>query len=237
MLNQKPTNYLIISLALGCIFIFNTRVLTNTAVAANTNIPITVKQYYLTAVPFVPQAPFGEWKDKRFQDGCEEATSIIAVAWAQKKSLTKTQAKQEMIKIAAYEQKKFGGYADTSAADTLLRIIKGYFNYQRATLKKNITVDDIIAEIKNGYLIIAPFNGQKLKNPYYTAPGPERHMIIIRGYDETKNEFITNDVGTRRGENYRYPKDILFSAIRDYPTGNHQLIKKVEKNIIVVKNN
>src|SRR3989344_5994903 len=114
MLNQKPTNYLIISLALGCIFIFNTRVLTNTA-----------------------------------------------VAWAQKKSLTKTQAKQEIIKIAAYEQKKFGGYADTSAADTLLRIIKGYFNYQRATLKKNITVDDIIAEIKKDYLIIAPFNGQK----------------------------------------------------------------------------
>ena len=136
--------------------------------------------------------------------------------------------------MAAYEQKKFGSYVDASAADTLLRIIKGYFNYQQATLKKNITVDDIITEIKNGYLVIAPFNGQKLKNPYYTQPGPERHMIVIRGYDETTNEFITNDVGTRRGENYRYPKDILFSAIRDYPTGNHQAIKTAEKNIIVV---
>ena len=56
--------------------------------------PLTATQpqkYYLEAVPFVPQAPFGEWKDRRFQDGCEEATSLIAVAWAQKKSLTKTQ--------------------------------------------------------------------------------------------------------------------------------------------------
>lgn len=192
------------------------------------------KAYYISSVPFVPQAPFGEWKDRRFQDGCEEAASLIAVRWAKGQTLSKTQAKQEIIKMAAYEQKKFGGYADTSAADTLARLIKGYFKYDKAAVKKNITVDDIITEIKNGYLVIAPFNGQKLKNPYYTQPGPERHMIVIRGYDEATNEFITNDVGTRRGENYRYPKDILFSAIRDYPTGNHQAIKTAEKNIIVV---
>ena len=192
------------------------------------------QKYYIANVSFVPQAPFGEWSDKRFQDGCEEAAALIAVRWAQGKSLTKTQAKQEIIKIAAYEQKKYGGYTDTSAADTLARIIKNYFKYDKAALKNNVTVDDIINELKNGNLVIAPFNGQKLKNPYYTAPGPERHMIVIRGYDEATNEFITNDAGTRRGENFRYQKEILFSAIRDYSTGNHKKITGEQKNIIVI---
>lgn len=230
-MSQKLFPILIIGLFLGQL------IAKPAAVAAELTQAIAVqpKKYYLEAVPFVPQAPFGEWRDKRFQDGCEEAASLIAVRWAKGQTLNKTQAKQEIIKIAAYEQKKYGGYVDTSAAETLSRIIKGYFNYQQAEVKKDVTLDDIIAEIKNGNLVIAPFNGRLLRNPYYTQPGPERHMIVIRGYDEATSEFITNDVGTRRGENYRYPKNVLFSAIRDYPSGNHQPIKKVEKNIIVVK--
>jgi hypothetical protein len=232
MIKTKLKNCFIASLFICGILFFNSHALASDTATTTIAAP---QKYYLANVPFVPQAPFGEWSDKRFQDGCEEAAALIAVRWAQGKSLTKTQAKAEIIKIAAYEQKKYGGFVDTSAADTLARLIKGYFKYDKAALKNNAAVDDIISELKNGNLVIAPFNGQKLKNPYYTAPGPERHMIVIRGYDEATNEFITNDAGTRRGENYRYKKDILFSAIRDYPTGNHQAIKTVEKNIIVIR--
>ncbi len=232
-MSQKLFPILIICLFLGQLIAKPAAV----AAAPTQAIAVQPEKYYLEAVPFVPQAPFGEWKDKRFQDGCEETASLIAVLWAKGKTLNKAQAKQEIIKMAAYEQKKYGGYVDTSAEDTLARLIKGYFKYDKAAVKKNITADDIITEIKNGNLVIAPFNGRLLRNPYYTQPGPERHMIVIRGYDEEKKEFITNDIGTRRGEDYRYPKDVLFSAIRDYPSGNHKPIKKVEKNIIVIKNN
>lgn len=37
-------------------------------------------------VPFAAQAPFGEWSDKRQQDGCEEVSALMAVKWAGEKS-------------------------------------------------------------------------------------------------------------------------------------------------------
>ena len=59
-------------------------------------------------------------------------------------------------------------------------------------------------------------------------------MIIIRGYDPLTKEFITNDPGTRKGELYRYDATVLYEAIRDYPTGYHEIIPHIEKNMIVV---
>ena len=77
-------------------------------------------------------------------------------------------------------------------------------------------------------------NGQKLGNPFFTAPGPERHMLVVIGYDPEKLEFITNDPGTRQGEAYRYPVNVLWLAIRDYPTGDHEPITEVVKKMIVI---
>lgn len=38
-------------------------------------------------------------------------------------------------------------------------------------------------------------------------------MMVIRGYDETY--FYTNDVGTRRGENFRYTHETIMDAMHD----------------------
>ena len=61
-------------------------------------------------------------------------------------------------------------------------------------------------------------------------------MMDGNGYNNPliKKEFITNDPGTRKGELYRYNETVLYSAIRDYPTGYHETINKIEKNMIVV---
>lgn len=187
-------------------------------------------------VPFAPQAPFGKWSDPRQEDGCEEASSLLAVLWARGiKELSSVEAEKEILAIADYEEKEYGGYLDTSAADTLERIIKGYFGYQSAELKEVAAVGEIIEELIKGNLVIAPVDGQKLKNPFYTPPGPERHMLVIRGYDYGKKEFITNDVGTKRGEGYRYSEAIIDQAIRDYPSGHHEPIEEINRRIIVVK--
>ena len=66
-------------------------------------------------------------------------------------------------------------------------------------------------------------------------PGPERHNLVIRGYDPTNGEFITNDNGTKRGEAYRYKSDVLISAIRDYPTGDRNPITEIRRAMIVVR--
>jgi len=186
-------------------------------------------------IPFTSQAPFGDWADPRQQDGCEEAASLMAVYWTQGKSLNPQEALKGILNISAYEEENFGDYHDTNTEDTVKRIIKGYFGYQKAEARKNITLQNIISEIMLGNAVIVPLNGQVNGNPYYTAPGPERHNLVIRGYDPKTREFITNDNGTRHGENYRYSQDVLFASIRDYPTGDHVPIIKIEKSMIVVK--
>jgi hypothetical protein len=190
-----------------------------TSTTANKNI--------LLSVPFTSQAPFGGWSDLRQEDGCEEASSLMAVSWAREQSFTKQEALNKILGSSDYTLKKYGEYRDLSATDTLNWVIKDYFNYQKAIVKKNITVDDIINELKNGHVVIAPMNGQLLGNPTH-------HMMVIRGYDQIKKMFITNDPGTRKGELYEYDKNVFFEAIRDYKTGFQEPDTTVEKNIIVV---
>lgn len=185
-------------------------------------------------VPFTPQAPFGNWDDQRQQDGCEEAATLMAIKWARSEELNQAEALEKIIGISDWLLKKYGEYRDISAANTIDWIIKDYFNYPKAALKMGIMIEDIIYELGQGNLIITPMNGQIMHNPYYTLPGPPRHMIVIIGYDADRKVFITNDPGTKNGKNYEYDAKLLFNAIRDYPTGYHEIINRIEKNMIVV---
>ena len=63
--------------------------------------------------------------------------------------------------------------------------------------------------------MLVPTAGRELGNPYYKQPGPIYHFLVIRGY--TSKYLITNDVGTRRGEEYKYKFDILINAVHDLP--------------------
>ncbi|MDD4332545.1 MAG: C39 family peptidase [Patescibacteria group bacterium] len=196
---------------------------------------VSVKKTILLNVPFTSQAPYGEWKDKRQQDGCEEASALMAVYWARGKKLTKEIAKKEILAIADYEKKKYGSYVDTSASTTVERIFNDYFKFENVEVVYDIKLEDIIKELEAGNVVIIPANGRKLGNSNFTAPGPDRHNVLIRGYDYKTKEFITNDAGTRRGEKYRYKEKVLFKAIRDYSTGDHAPIKGEKKVMIVVK--
>jgi len=188
---------------------------------------------FISNVPFAAQAPFGNWSDPRQQNGCEEISALMAVKWARSQSLTKEEARREVTGISDWLQKKYGEYRDVSAQDTVDWIFKDYFKYDKTYLMKDVSVNDIIAELARGNLVVTPVNGQILPNPNYTQPGPPQHMIVIRGYDPATRQFITNDPGTRQGELYKYDAKVLFDAIRDYPTGYHETIKQIEKNMIV----
>jgi hypothetical protein len=190
----------------------------------------------LLKVPFTAQAPLANWRDPKQQDACEEAAALMAVSWAKRQKLgAAKQVEKQIIALTDFELKKYGGYQDTSAQDTVKRIFQDYFHYNNATSTIVQSVSQIIKQLQDGNLVIAPVNGQKLKNPYYTRPGPERHMLLIKGYDFAKKEFITNDAGTRHGNNYRYPVNILENALRDYPTGDKKPIKEIKKAIIIVR--
>lgn len=190
----------------------------------------------LQKVAFISQAPTGKWSDPRQQDGCEEASVIMAVNWARgKKMASKAEVAKQIVAISDWENKNYKQYHDTSIQDTADRILKNYFKFNNFEIKNNITTTDIKKELYLGNVVIIPVSGVKLKNPNFVPPGPEHHMILVIGYDPKTKQFITNDPGTRLGSQYRYSEKIINDALRDYPTGNHAPVTKVKKNMIVVK--
>jgi len=186
-------------------------------------------------VPFTTQAPFAEWDDERQQNACEESAGIMAMAWVEDRKLSKQEARDEIVAISDWEMANYGVYQDTSAIDTVDRIFKGYFEYDKVKVIIDINSQDIINELEKGNLVITPVNGRELGNPNFVEPGPLEHMIVIIGYDYGSEEFITNESGTRLGKDYRYDRGVLFNAIRDYPTGYHEPITGIEKVMIVVE--
>lgn len=196
--------------------------------------PTSSENILISGVPFTPQAPSGNWSDERQQDGCEEASALMAVAWSRGETLLPTQSEKTIIAASDYQHQTYGEFHSTNVADTVNRIFKGYFKYNNVITKYDIDKNDIIDELKKGNLVIVPLNGQKLGNPYYTPPGPLEHELVIKGYDSAKDQFVTNDPGTRRGENYRYSARILIDAIYDYPTGHREPVNQIVKAMIVI---
>ncbi|OGN02286.1 MAG: hypothetical protein A2657_00865 [Candidatus Yanofskybacteria bacterium RIFCSPHIGHO2_01_FULL_44_110b] len=197
--------------------------------------PVSEANILIRNVPFTPQAPTGNWSDERQQDGCEESSALMAVAWAKNEKLpTSAEVEKKIIAISNYEQQIYGEFHSTNVSDTVERIFKGYLKYNNVEARYNIDKNDIIDELKKGNLVIVPLNGQKIGNPYYTPPGPLEHELVIKGYDPAKDQFITNDPGTRRGENYHYPANTLMAAIYDYPTGHREPVSRIIKAMIVV---
>lgn len=192
-------------------------------------------------VPFISQAPLAQWDDLVFQNGCEEASILMASAWLEGREAIADSPEAASILIrdlSARAQTMFGPDAyDTSAEDTA-DLFREYFRTSespyRITVKNDVTLDGLRRTIEEGNIVIAPVDGRSLANPHYTAPGPEHHMLVIIGIDPTTREFITNDPGTRFGAGWRYGEDRLYDSIRDYPTGDHLPTQERRKDIVVV---
>jgi hypothetical protein len=170
-------------------------------------------------VPFMVQAPFGNWKDQIFQNGCEEAAMTMAFEWTEGTlTISAEEAQNKIKKLTSFEDESLGYDTDTDIYD-MQKIFQKYFNYQDIKTQENIKLDDIKNEIQKGNIVLVPTFGRALSNPNYTAPGPITHMLVIIGYDPDTKKFITNDSGTKRGKDYQYPENVLFDAIWEYPSG------------------
>lgn len=196
--------------------------------------PIESKESIKQSVPFTSQAPHAQWEDARFQDACEEASMIMAYAWiTDNSSISKNDAEDEMTKLFSFEDEKLKGSIDTSADDTAL-VFQEYYDHP-AEVHHDVTMEDIYNFLGQNAIVIVPTNGKMLSNPNFSNGGPDRHMLVIIGYDKKNKEFITNDPGTRLGRGYKYKDSTLYNAIRDYKTGTKEEISGGDKNVIVIK--
>lgn len=187
------------------------------------------------SVPFAAQAPLGDWSSPRQADACEEASVLMAMAWVNGVSIDLGEAEREIMMMSDWERNNWGYFEDTSIEDTADRLFKGWYGYDRVEVRKNIGVSDIYGALADGNLVVVGVNAQLLSNPYFRYPAPIRHMILITGYDADRGEFIVNEPGTARGAGWRYSRQNLADALRDYDSGRWLPLPEHRTAMIVVK--
>lgn len=170
------------------------------------------------AIPFTPQAPHANW-DLPYQEACEEASVLMAAAFlgADVDLSTANAADAEILDIVDFQLEQLGIYLDTTAAETEQFADARYPELDFAVVA-NPTVDQIKTFVADGKPVIVPAAGKQLGNPFFSGDGPLYHMLVIRGY--TATGFITNDPGTRRGEQFVYPYNTIMSAMGDWNGGD-----------------
>ena len=181
-------------------------------------------------VPFTSQAPFAAW-DEVHEEACEEASLIMVKYFLDGKKLSAQVAENEIQNLKEY-QLKTTGHFDDSDMEELVEIAKGYYGLDNLKVVYGITKDDLKEELAKGNPVIVPTAGRELGNPNFTQPGPLYHNLVLVGYQN--GIFITNDPGTKKGENYKYDESILFNAIHDFP-GNIENIIEGPKVMVVVR--
>lgn len=177
-------------------------------------------------VPFTTQAPLVNW-DNAHEEACEEASLIMVHHFVDKTTIiSKESAETEIQDLLKYETEN--GFAIDVTVKELNQIAKGYYSLNKGRVVTNATIEKIKTEIAANRPVIIPAAGKMLGNPNFQNGGPIYHMLVITGYEG--DEFITNDPGTRKGENYRYKQDVLFAAIHDW---NSEDINNGAKNFLV----
>lgn len=175
-------------------------------------------------VPFFAQAPDADWSYP-WQEACEEASISLAFHYFSAEELTKEKFKKDILDLVDWQNERFGDYWHTTMDQTAL-MLEEYFGFHDYRIIEDPSIEDLKRELAMGHPIVAPFDGQGLENPFFSDGGPYYHVLVIKGYDA--QNFITNDVGTKRGLNFIYPQEKLMEAMHDYHPTNMKLgAKKV----------
>ena len=207
--------------------------------------PITaIKNEVSLPVPFAVQFPAGTL-DYPYQEGCEEASIIMAKAYFDGNSsdtIPNNEVDNTLLSMVDWQNLNWGGHYDLDATQTL-DLMQKYYKISNGQVVLVSSIDDIKRLLSEDKIIVAPTYGMKLENPYFTAPGPAYHMLIIKGYNDT--QFITNDPGVGVGKDFTYSYDNLFDAIHDLPAeakniehyikNHHELMQNSPKYVITIE--
>ena len=179
-------------------------------------------------VPFTSQAPLGVW-DPDHKEVCEEASILMVLRYFEGRPFASPEEADSAL-IALVRANEDLGYAvDTTAAQVRTLLLSQNQDLS-AELLHNPSVDDLKRVLSDGKLVIVPAQGQFLGNPYFQNPGPPYHMLVLRGFTD-EGMVITNDPGTKRGEQFAYSFETLMNAMHDWNDGD---VENGAKTVLVV---
>ncbi|HWR00076.1 MAG TPA: C39 family peptidase [Candidatus Methylomirabilis sp.] len=172
----------------------------------------------LLNVPFMSQAPHTNW-DMPYQEACEEASVLMVRGYYQGTTgrYDPNEADKLILDLVRFQKEQYGYYEDTSATETK-RFIEAAFPELEAEVVEMTGPESVMRYIAQGIPVILPADGKALPNPNFRNGGPRYHMLVVRGYTESR--FITNDPGTRKGEKFLYTYDGLLDAVHDWNNGD-----------------
>lgn len=203
-------------------------------------------------VPFIIEIPDGTWTGP-WKNACEEASMAMVDQFYRGISKISRQAsKSIMIPLFAYQDAIWGSNSDSNATRTT-KIVAAKLDF-KSFIKRNPTVDDIKNELRAGHPVISFHYAKHLENPghHFRLNGSYFHVMVISGFDDLKQEFITQDPGAENGLDYRYKYDKLMLTLGDFNHITHKvdgpatvlftqqyLLAKAEggKRIYLVQNN
>ena len=184
-------------------------------------------------IPFYAQAPDGD-RSLPWKEACEEASIILARYYLADERLTKATFKDEVLQMVELQESIFGKYIDTSVEETQRLYEEFYEWFGETKIIENPTIEQLKIELAQWHPIIAPFAWRELGNSNFTWWGPRYHKLVIRWYDE--QYFYTNDVGTRRGDNFPYTYETIMDALHDLIPDGEGDIRDGDKRVLVLMN-
>ncbi len=160
-------------------------------------------------VPYLSQVPDGVWINP-WANACEEASVLMVNAFYENTEIKISEAKQTMQAMFAWENENFGKNFDTTAEEIgLLVAAKANFDTE---IKTYPTLDEIKDQLRKKRPVIAMLD-QYLLSQKPRQLNASYHVLVIIGFDDTKQEFIVNDPAeTTR----RYSYDRVMNALHDY---------------------
>ena len=168
------------------------------------------------SVPFIIEIPDGTWTGN-WKNACEEASMAMVDQYYQgTNSIGRQASKKIMLPLFSYQNSVWGSNSDSNATRTA-KIIEANLDF-KATIKRNPTIDEIKDELRAGRPVISFHYAKYLPNPghRFRANGSYFHVMVISGFDDTTEEFITEDPGAENGLDYRYGYDTFMSTLGDF---------------------
>lgn len=175
-------------------------------------------------VPYINEAPENIWTGS-WKNGCEEA--IIAMAekyYLGIKEVSIAEQKEYMQALFNFQQAAYGSDANSDVARTFA-IIESRASFG-AKIAEDPTVEEIKKELAAGRLVLGFHRGFDLRNKNipFLPTGSSYHTTVIKGYDDSRREFIVNDPGdTKEGAGHRYDYDLYIRSLRDYNYATKQV--------------